>query len=321
MILNPEKVWEEFENNRIDKLTAFALLTALIENSNDEDIRIKAITNLMRIHLLNDKVFNILESLLVSDESEKIRYIAIKYIGEKFLHKGLSLLIWAVNYEKDYNSLIEIIKFLGKLDNKETKLVLLNEIRKIIKTKYLNKTRKIENKKFKRVLKKLLKAKDYEEFTHNELVQILINYFTISNLFEHYYNVYYEVNSRNGLIEKLDLSDYIEYEVKGTPWGWKNNINDLSEIPGLTHLNYIKHIDLSNNQIKNIKDLIHFQELTHLILNNNKLSAEVNLNYLKNLPNLIYLDLRGNNIINNIKLNDFPPQTRVLLKDSYIKLE
>ena len=43
MILNPEKVWEEFENNRIDKLTAFELLNALIENSNDEDIRIKAI--------------------------------------------------------------------------------------------------------------------------------------------------------------------------------------------------------------------------------------------------------------------------------------
>jgi len=321
MILNPEKVWEEFENNRIDKLTAFELLNALIENSNDEDIRIKAIKNLMKIRLLNDKLFNILENLLVSDESEEIRYIVIKSIGEKFLHKGLSLLIWAVNHEKDYNSLIEIIKLLGKLDNKETKLVLSNEIRKIIKTKYLNKTRRIENKKFKKVLKKLLKAKDYEEFTHNELVQILINYFTISNLFKHYYNVYYEINSRNGLVEKLDLSDYIEYEVKGTPWGWKNNINDLSEIPGLTNLNNIKYIDLSNNQIKNIKDLIHFQELTHLILNNNKLSAEVNLNYLKNLPNLIYLDLRGNNIINNIKLNDFPPQTRVLLKDSYIKLE
>jgi hypothetical protein len=321
MILNPEKIWKEFENNKLDKFTAFELIIALIENSNNEDIRIKAIKYLMKIPSINGKIFDILENLLVSDESEKIRYLAVKYIGENFLHKGLSLLIWAINHEKDYNSLIEIIKLLGKVDTNETKLVLFNEIRKIIKTKYLNKKRKIENRKFKNILKKLLKEKDVEEFTHSELVQILINYLTISNLFNHYYNVYYEIKSQNGLIEKLDLSDYIEYEVKGTPWEWKNNITDLSEIPGLTNLNNLKYIDLSNNQINNIEILIHFQELTHLILTNNKLSAELNLNYLKNLPNLIYLDLRGNDIINNIKLNDFHPHTRVLLRDSYIKIK
>ncbi|MFX0082160.1 MAG: hypothetical protein ACFE94_10450 [Candidatus Hodarchaeota archaeon] len=321
MILNPDKIWKEFENNRLDKLTASELLIALIENSNNEDIRIKAIEYLMKIRILKDKLFDILENLLVSDESEKVRYLAVKFIGENFLHKSISLLIWAINHEKNYNSLIEIIKLLGKVDNEETKLVLFNEIRKIIKTKYLNKKRKIENKKFKKVLKKLLKEKDYEEFTHNEFVQILINFLTISNLFSHYYNVYYETNSQNGLIEKLDLSDYVEYEVKGTPWEWKNNITDLSEIPGLNNLNNLKYIDLSNNQINDIELIIHFQDLTHLILTNNNLSAEINLNYLTSLPNLIYLDLRGNDIINNIKLNDFPPQTRVLLRDSYIKIK
>ncbi|MFW9879677.1 MAG: leucine-rich repeat domain-containing protein [Candidatus Thorarchaeota archaeon] len=173
----------------------------------------------------------------------------------------------------------------------------------------------MENKKFKKVLKTILKEKNYKKFTHYKLVQILINYFTISNLFKQYYNVDYEISSQNGLIEKLDLSDFLEYEVKGTPWDWKNNINDLSEIPGLTNLNHITHIDLSNNQIKDIKDLIHFQELTHLIVSNNKLSADINLYYIKNLPNLIYLDLRGNDIVDKIKPNDFNPQTRVLLRD------
>ncbi|MFW9874453.1 MAG: hypothetical protein ACFFG0_15210 [Candidatus Thorarchaeota archaeon] len=321
MDLDPEKIWEDFENNRIDRSTVFQLLTALVENSKNEDIRLNAIKNLIKICPINDKIFNFLEYILVSDESDKIRYITVKFIGEKFLLKANSLLNWAINHENDYNTLIEITKLLGKLDNNETKLVLFNEIKKITKSKYMNKKRKIENKKFKKVLKKMLKKKNYEDFTHYELVQILINYFTISNLFKQYYNVYYEVDSQNGLIEKLDLSDFIEYEVKGTPWDWKNNITDLSEIPGFTNLNHIKYIDLSNNQIEDIKDLIHFQELTHLIINNNKLSAEVNLDYLKNLPNLIYLDLRGNDIVNNIKPNDFPPKTRVLLKDSYIKIE
>lgn len=321
MDLDPEKIWEDFENNRIDRSTVFQLLTALVENSKNEDIRLNAIKNLIKICPINDKIFNFLEYILVSDESDKIRYITVKFIGEKFLLKANSLLNWAINHENDYNTLIEITKLLGKLDNNETKLVLFNEIKKITKSKYMNKKRKIENKKFKKVLKKMLKKKNYEDFTHYELVQILINYFTISNLFKQYYNVYYEVDSQNGLIEKLDLSDFIEYEVKGTPWDWKNNITDLSEIPGFTNLNHIKYIDLSNNQIEDIKDLIHFQELTHLIINNNKLNAEVNLDYLKNLPNLIYLDLRGNDIVNNIKPNDFPPKTRVLLKDSYIKIE
>ncbi|MFX1375827.1 MAG: hypothetical protein ACFFA0_08450 [Promethearchaeota archaeon] len=321
MSFNPGKIREEFENNRIDKSTALELLTASIENCNNDEIRLEAIKNLMKLAPFNDKTFKILENLLISDENEKIRYLALKYIGDKFFAKAFYPLKWAFSHEEDYRCLIETIKLLGKLNNKQTKMVLFNEIKQISKKKYLNNVRKIENKKYKKVLKKLLKEKKHEEFTHNELTHILINFYTISNLFTQYHNVYYELNSQTGLIEKLDLSDYLEYEVKGTPWNWKNNIRKLSDIPGFNNLSYLKQIDLSNNNIKNVRNLIQFQELTHLILTNNQLSIENNLNYLKKLPNLIYLDIRGNPITKYINSNDFPPHIHVLFKDSYLKIK
>ena len=133
-----------------------------------------------------------------------------------------------------------------------------------------------------------------------------------------YLNVYFELDSQNGLIRELDLSDYLEHEVKGTPFGWKNNIKSISEIVGLNHLKYLKKIDLSNNQIEEVKDLIHLENLTHLILINNKISKRENLNYLKRLPNLKYLDLRGNELGKNINSREFDPKIRVLLEYSYI---
>ena len=137
-------------------------------------------------------------------------------------------------------------------------------------------------------------------------------------MIKQYLNVYFELDSQNGLIRQLDLSDYLEYEVKGTPFGWKNNIKSISQIVGLKHLKYLKRIDLSNNQIDDVKEITQLENLTHLILINNKISKRDNLNYLKRLPNLEYLDLRGNELGKNISLNEFDPKIRVLLKYSYI---
>ena len=187
--------------------------------------------------------------------------------------------------------------------------------------KYLNKAKKMENKKYKRVLKSLIKKKNYENFTHIELADILINFYIIYNLVSKFPNVYYNLNSHNGLIEDLDLSDILQYEVRGTPWGWKNNIKNLSEIAGLNYLENLKKLDLSNNLIENLEGLDTLINLTQLIIANNKIGNINNLNYLKKMPNLEYLDLRGNEIVQNLTKNDFSPKIKLLLKDSYIKIK
>jgi Leucine-rich repeat (LRR) protein len=188
----------------------------------------------------------------------------------------------------------------------------------MLKIKYLNKDKRIENKKFKKVIKRFIKTKQIAQFTHNELSEILINFLTILDLIKKYSNVYFELNPKTGLITELDLSDYLEYEVKGTPFGWKNNIQSLSELLGLKYLKSLKKIDLSNNNIDNIKDLIHLKELTHLILANNNIKQIENLTYILSLKNLQYLDLRGNEIGNQINLDNFNKKIKVILKDSLL---
>ncbi len=318
MVLTPKKVYEDFENNKISKYIAYDLLISLIENSDIEEIRVESIKYLEKVGLFHGKLFNLLENILISDLNRDIRKIAAEFLKKKFLKKSINPFKWVIKHETDYGCLIIAIRSLEKIGSHESKLVLFNEIKRIIKTKYLNKQKKIENKKFKNIIKNLKKSKKFNFLTHKELSDILINYLTIKNLTMQYPNIYYELNPQNGLIEELDLSDFLEYEVKGTPFGWKNNIASISEIFGLKYLKNIKKIDLSNNQIEDIKDLANLKNLTHLILTNNKISKLENAEIIKSLPNLEYIDLRYNDISKKINSMEFDKTIRVLLKDDLI---
>lgn len=322
MSLSPEKICEEFKNNNLDKHTAFDLLISLIENSENENARIESIECLEKIGIFNGRTFAILENILISDSNGNIRNAAVKIIEKNFNNqKALNPLKWALSHESNYDCLITIIKTLEKVNNKEAKAIFIEQLKTIRKTKYLNRIKNIPNKRFKRTLKVFFKERKFEELSRIELGEILINYLTIRNLSEQFPNVYYELDPNNALVKELDLSDYMEYEVKGMPWGWKNNIKKLSEITGLLNLKNLEKIDLSNNQIENIKELIQLVKLKHIILTNNNITELENINYLKSLPYLEYLDLRGNKIAKNIRFIEFNSKTRVILNDSYIKIK
>ncbi len=318
MDLTPDDIYKDLTNSRINKTTAHNLLISLIDNSENENLRLEAIIILEKIGVINNNLFKILENLLISDSNSKIRNAAAKFLNHKFIEKAINPMNWAMKNETDYECLITVIESLEKINSNESKLILVNEIKKIIKTKYLNKEKRIENKKYKKAFKRLIKSKKIIPFSHRELTESLINYFTIINLINKYPNVYYELNPQNGLIEELDLSDYLEYEVKGTPFGWKNNIQSISDIKGLKYLKSLKKIDLSNNSIENVKELIQLKELTHLILTNNRISNKKNLNYILRLPNLQYLDLRGNELGKGINPNEIDKKIKVLLKDPFL---
>ena len=319
-MLTPKRIYKDFENKIINKHNAFYLLISLIENSDNEDIRLSSLKFLEKIGIINEHYFNIIENMLISDSNVKIRITSAELLQKKIFDNTLAPLKWALRHETDYKCLIMIIQSLEKINNNESKLILFDETKKIMKIKYLNKNKGIENKKFKRALKKMFKNKKLDEFINRELAEILINFLTIHHLTKRYPNVYYELDLQCGLVKELDLSDYLEYEVKGIPFGWKNNISSITEISCITHLKQLKKIDLSNNQIEDLKELTKLPELTHLILINNKINEVINLKYLKSFPNLQYLDLRGNNIIKKLAPSVFNLSTRVILKDSFTKL-
>ena len=314
MELNPQTIFEEYCNNNLDKSSATNLLISIIENYEGDIIRADSINILGKINLKDESLFNFFENLLLSDSSEIVRNASANYIGKNYLNNTLTLFKWAIQHETSYHCLITVIKYLVKMNSRDSKLILIEQLKKIKKIQFLSIDKNFENKKYKKSLKALLKTNRIKNFTITQIAEILINYLTIKHLIEKIPNVYFELNSNTLLVEKLDLSDYLEFEVKGTPWGWKNNIREISEISGLHNLNHLKRLDLSNNQIKSVKGLIKLKYLTHLILSNNKISDSVNLKYLKQLPKLQYLDLCGNSIVEVVKNDDFNPNIRVLLK-------
>lgn len=314
---SPKKIYENFLDNNLDKQTAIDLLISIIENSDDDIERIECVVNLKKMGDKNENIYKILENLLLADTNEKVRNAAIEAIRERFINKALAPMKWAIEYESNYFCIVNIIKTLVKINNLESKSILINEIQKISKIKYLDKAKRIDNKKFKKSLKSLLKSKILESHTQSNLADIIINFKTISKLTKKFYSVYFELD--NALVIKLDLAD-VEYEVRGWKADYKNNIKDISEITGLRYLKYLTHLNISNNQLKNIHELIYLKNLTHLYLSNNLIKDMKNLEYIKQIINLKYVDLAHNPIASYITSEDFEKIVVTLAKPYYFDI-
>jgi len=291
------------------------ILTSIIENYEQEKSRLEAITilNTLKIKNKTKTLFDFFENLLLSDSSEVIRNAAAKHIGTNFLEFSLPVFRWVIQHETSYRCLITVVNSLVKIHTSEAKSILLEQVKKIREIKYLNVNKGFMNKKYRKVLKSYFKRNLINKLSLKQLAAILINFLTIKNLIEEIPNAYFELDEKLLLIDKLDLSDYLEFEVKGTPWGWKNNICSLSQITGLSNLKHLKTLDLSNNQIGDLWGISELKNLTHLILSNNQISNLKNLEYINQLSNLQFLDLCGNAITKNVKNKDFNPYCRVLL--------
>jgi len=316
MDLSPEKIYEDFQRNDLDKSTAFELLISLIEHSDDDNIRVESIENLEKIGLDNSKLFKLFESLMISDSSEEIRSSAAKVICNNFLNKALSPVKWVLLHDSSYDCIITVINTLVKMNDQESKDILIGEIKRIQKLKYILEDSKITNKLFKKAIKKLFKNNKIETISQEDLADIIINFKTISALKRKFYSVYYELEDAK--VVKLDLSD-IEYEVRGWKAEFKNNILEISDIIDLSNLKQLRDLYLSNNQIKDIGDLITLTKLTHLDIANNQINDEKNLEYLKQISNqgLKYLNISGNKIADIIHKNDFNPELEIKLTKTY----
>ncbi|MHA1488407.1 MAG: leucine-rich repeat domain-containing protein [Promethearchaeota archaeon] len=312
MVLTPENIYKDCKNKNIDRNTAIDLLISLINNSNNDDIRADCILALEKVGVINENTFKFLENLLISDSNGKVRNAAALLIKNKFIEKAFLPMKWGISHESDYDCIITIIKTLVKINSHESKKILVKEVKNIKKMKYIGEDR-LNFNKFRKNIKQLFKDKKIKYLTHKQLAEILINYRTISALTRKFYSLFY--NLENALVVDLDLSDQLE--VRGIPWTWKNNINDISEIIGLKNLKYLRRLALTNNQIKNVKDLINLKKLTHLYLSNNKIEGMDNLEYLKKIPNLKFLDIEGNKIADIINLQDFKQGLKIKISSSY----
>ena len=319
MVFSPSKIFKQYIQNLLDKRTTTELLTTIIDNSDEESLRISALIYFGKLGL-NDSFFEVLEQLLISDSNHTIRLYAIDVIRENFLHKAFPLINWAIQHENSYPCQVALINTLKEIQDDDVKNSLINHLHQLV-----NKSNLIEigesycKHKYSRVIKQLL-MKNLLNLTQNQLADILLNYLTILELSLSYQYLSFEINEELGVVTELNLSD-LELETKGLPFGWKYNIESIEEITGLINLTHLIKLDLSNNNIRTVKDLMQMKHLEELNLSNNKLISKIEIEYLNNICCLQLINLHGNAIAEKVTKSDFKPKVKVILKTHLQELE
>jgi len=225
MTLFPQKIYEDFRSQIIQKSRAIDLLILLIEKIDDDSTRKECIEILNKIGVKHNRVFKILENILISDSDENLRYAAAKVIKNKFLNKALTPFLWALQHESSYDCLITIIKSLEEINDDKTDSLLIEEI-KIINTD-----------QFKASLTPLITENLLENYSHKILAEILINNLTINSLKKKFNKIKYKLNK--GLVIELDFSNIDDQVIH---WRYRELLEDCSDILGVKNLNNLKKL-------------------------------------------------------------------------------
>ena len=225
MTLFPQKIYEDFRSQIIQKSRAIDLLILLIEKIDDDSTRKECIEILNKIGVKHNRVFKILENILISDSDENLRYAAAKVIKNKFLNKALTPFLWALQHESSYDCLITIIKSLEEINDDKTDSLLIEEIKKI------------NTDQFKASLTPIITENLLENYSHKILAEILINNLTVNSLKKKFNKIKYKLNK--GLVSELDFSNIDDQVIH---WRYRELLEDCSDIMGVKNLNNLKKL-------------------------------------------------------------------------------
>ena len=258
MELTPDRIYKDFLKNNLDKHSAVKLLLSLIENSDNDKVRVDCINDIGRIGIKDNHTFKILENLLISDSNEVVRNTAALTLAKNYLENILEPMKWALIHEDSplclntiYLTLIKILHNLVENPNSLTNSTLLSEVKKI------------ERKEFKLGFEIMCETKEIDSFSKKELSDILINYFTITLLEKSYWRLKFKINEC-----KIVELDFI---FKG-----------LTSLPGvIEYLGHLKILILRYNQLVHLPDwlgvLKSLEELNINVNNLNKLPESIGM--------------------------------------------
>ncbi|MFX1365422.1 MAG: AN1-type zinc finger domain-containing protein [Promethearchaeota archaeon] len=98
--LTVDKIYNYVTTKSMSRSEAINLLGYFIENSDDSEIRKNSILAFKVLELKDDKVFNVLESCLLSDEDSEVKKKATEIIAYIFPRKSKELLNWLSKQDK-----------------------------------------------------------------------------------------------------------------------------------------------------------------------------------------------------------------------------
>jgi len=271
---NPRKIYEALNKGEIDKDSAADLLIYLIENADMVGNRIESIKTLQKIGNKSEKVFSILENLMISDSYEEIRTLAAITLKVLFQEKALSPLKWALDHERSWQFLLDIVSYISEINTDRAKSILIKKIKKF------------EDYQFNKSVSPFFKTNEIYNFDAKMLADIINNYILIQYFKEALKEINYQVE--NGLVTELNLSFANEKY-----FGWKV-LKHLSSFLGF--FNKISKLELRSNQIGRFPNSIFslttlkFIDLSH----NNIITLPEGI---QSLESLEWLNLRYNNLM------------------------
>jgi len=305
--LTPEAIVSDFLNGKLNFKLAADLLISILEKSNNPEMRKKSILALARIEGNNEKIFNILENYLLSDENHFVRSAAAKLIGNSYLKFGLKTLLWVIQHDKSPIVIQTIINMAENENNHHFKSV-TKEMSNWIQD-FSNPLGVVPSEyRFFLDLEVFFAQdkNDYEitplTFTYYKKIScikddnpwLLINNKHVETLYFNYFYWYFlKINQDiiDSFIEIRDLDTFLDlykkFELRKfngstIPKSLMNlnslkklilRRNNLGKFPEfLTQIDSLQELDLSYNSIREIPDSItNLKNLKILKLNNNKI--------------------------------------------------
>ncbi len=307
----PKELYELINQNNMSKSEAINVLFSLIEESNPGEIRAKYVNMFENLALKNKKVFNFIENLLISDESQVVRATAAKVIVKLFPEDILDPLKWIIQNDNSAYVLTTINNLIRKIDNQYSD-ILNTEYSKRLEAIAINYGVILKEAEF--LMDIGLNPGFHRDFDSiskpnviygdNILVIVKKNHIRAISLSN------WKPESLPESISNLEKLKYLNLscnELKILPTsidelsrlkfldlGW----NKFQSIPSfLAKVKSVKNfrLDLDHNEIKSIPKWIDkLESLSYLNLRNNQIKEiPESIGYLNNLE---YLDLRENQI-------------------------
>ena len=120
MVLNPNKIFEDYKSNNIDRQSAIKSFISLIENSDNDETRVECLRNFEKIGIKGEEIFKFLENLLISDSCNDVRTVTAELIQNNFIEKALPVMKWAITYETDCECLYYVLSALKVINTEDS---------------------------------------------------------------------------------------------------------------------------------------------------------------------------------------------------------
>lgn len=93
-------LYTRFMSKELSKKSTLKSLSDLIENCDEDDIRIDSVKAISKLKIKNKKIYKILEKCLLSDESPKVRELAARFLIMDYPKICKEVILWALKNDK-----------------------------------------------------------------------------------------------------------------------------------------------------------------------------------------------------------------------------